>query len=123
RRLALSRRNVLPRSGEVRRAHPRPAVAALTTLLKRHRCRRRIDRGRASAGSSKRGGGEMPNHGVSESITGSQTRRTFLKRAGGGAISVLGGTLWRTGAAAAARLPKSPITNVIIACQENRSFD
>src|SRR5213080_1654430 len=64
----------------------------------------------------------MSNHGVGELITGAQTRRTFLRRAGGGAITVLGGTLWRTGAAAAAR-PKTPITNAIIACQENRSFD
>src|SRR5438067_4716995 len=64
----------------------------------------------------------MSNHGGGELITGAQTRRTFLRRAGGGAITVLGGTLWRTGAAAAAR-PKTPITNAIIACQENRSFD
>jgi phospholipase C len=65
----------------------------------------------------------MSNH-VGESIIGSQTRRTFLKHAGGGAIAVLGGTLWRTGAAAAARPPRQvPVTNVIIACQENRSFD
>src|SRR5262249_3628130 len=76
-------------------------------------------------GSAAHRGGDMSNHDVGGSIMGSQTRRTLLRRAGGGAIAVLGGTLWRTGAAAATRPPQPPvpIKNVIIACQENRSFD
>jgi phospholipase C len=62
-----------------------------------------------------------------EPMAGAHTRRTLLKRAGGASIAVLGGTLWRTGAAAAAArspsAPSTPIKHLIIACQENRSFD
>ncbi len=54
-------------------------------------------------------------------------RRTFVKRAGAGAVAVLGGSLYATAPAAAraraARTNGIPITNVIISCQENRSFD
>ena len=69
----------------------------------------------------------MSEHDVDELFNGSQTRQTFLKRAGGAGIAILGGTLWRTGAAAAAArtAPKvsTPLKHLIIACQENRSFD
>ena len=68
----------------------------------------------------------MSDHDVVEPLAGSQTRRTFLKRAGGAGIAILGGTLWRTGAAAAAARTaknKTPIDHLVIACQENRSFD
>src|SRR6266516_748038 len=55
------------------------------------------------------------------------TRQSFLKRAGAAGIAVLGGTLWRTAPAAARarRVAKvnTPIEHVVIACQENRSFD
>src|SRR6266702_5854171 len=53
------------------------------------------------------------------------TRRSFLERTG--AIALLGGTLWRTAPAAARarRVAKvdTPIDHLVIACQENRSFD
>jgi phospholipase C len=55
------------------------------------------------------------------------TRRSFLKRAGAAGVAVLGGTLWRTSPAAARgrRVAKvdTPIKHLVIACQENRSFD
>jgi phospholipase C len=55
------------------------------------------------------------------------TRETFLRRAGAATVSVLGGTLWATGAAAAAarrgQAVDSPIDHLVIACQENRSYD
>jgi phospholipase C len=53
------------------------------------------------------------------------TRGTFLRRAGG--VALLGGALWATAPAAARarRVGKAdtPLRNVIISCQENRSFD
>jgi phospholipase C len=55
------------------------------------------------------------------------TRRTFLRRAGAGAVTVLGGSLYATAPAAARarRVQKveTPLGHVIIDCQENRSFD
>jgi phospholipase C len=55
------------------------------------------------------------------------TRRTFLKRAGGGAVAILGGSLYATAPAAArarrVRQVDTPLRHVIISCQENRSFD
>jgi phospholipase C len=55
------------------------------------------------------------------------TRQSFLKRAGAAGVAVLGGTLWRTAPAAARarRVAKvdTPIEHLVIACQENRSFD
>jgi phospholipase C len=55
------------------------------------------------------------------------TRQSFLKRAGAAGVAVLGGTLWRTAPAAARarRVVKveTPIKQLVIACQENRSFD
>src|SRR5712691_5235159 len=55
------------------------------------------------------------------------TRQSFLTRAGVAGIAVLGGTLWRTAPAAARarRVAKmdTPIKHLVIACQENRSFD
>jgi phospholipase C len=51
------------------------------------------------------------------------TRGTFLRR--GGAV-VLGGTLWANAPAAArarGRRSDAPIRNLVISCQENRSFD
>ena len=55
------------------------------------------------------------------------TRRSFLKRAGAAGAAVLGGTLWATAPAAArarrvARVD-TPIEHLVIACQENRSYD
>src|SRR2546430_3458502 len=55
------------------------------------------------------------------------TRKSFLKRAGAAGVAVLGGTLWRTAPAAArarrvARVD-TPVEHLVIACQENRSFD
>ena len=56
---------------------------------------------------------------------GSLTRRTFLKGAAGAAVA--GRTLWATAPAAAQalRVPQvdTPIEHLVIACQENRSFD
>src|SRR2546427_12953020 len=55
------------------------------------------------------------------------TRRTLLKRAGVGAVAVLGGSLYATAPAAAraqrVRKGDTPLGHVIISCQENRSFD
>jgi phospholipase C len=55
------------------------------------------------------------------------TRRSFLERSGAAGVALLGGTLWRT-APAAARARRvsrvdTPIEHLVIACQENRSFD
>jgi phospholipase C len=55
------------------------------------------------------------------------TRRTFLRRTGAAGAAVLGGTLWATAPAAARarRVAKvdTPIEHLVIACQENRSYD
>jgi phospholipase C len=55
------------------------------------------------------------------------TRREFLEKAGAAGLAVAGGTLWATAPAAAQarRVAKvdSPIEHLVIACQENRSFD
>src|SRR5215216_8168068 len=54
----------------------------------------------------------------------SLTRGEFLKRTGAAGVAVAGGTLWATGPAAArARRHRAPISNLVISCQENRSFD
>src|SRR3954464_9722335 len=57
----------------------------------------------------------------------SLTRGDFLKRAGAAGVSVAGGTLWATGPAAARAGGRGghppPIRNLVISCQENRSFD
>jgi phospholipase C len=54
-------------------------------------------------------------------------RRTFLKGAGAAGIAVAGGTLWATAPAAAqarrTTAVDTPIRHLVIACQENRSFD
>src|ERR1700731_465381 len=54
------------------------------------------------------------------------TRETFLKKSGAAGAAVLGGSLWATSPAARARGGRrggSPIRNLVISCQENRSFD
>jgi len=55
------------------------------------------------------------------------TRGEFLKRAAVAGVTVAGGTLWATAPAAAraARVGRveTPIEHLVIACQENRSFD
>jgi phospholipase C len=55
------------------------------------------------------------------------TRRTFLRKAGAAGVAVAGGTLWATSPAAARarRVAQvdTPIEHLVIACQENRSFD
>jgi phospholipase C len=55
------------------------------------------------------------------------TRRTFVSKTGAAGAAVLGGSLWATSPAAARarRLGqrKPPIRNLVISCQENRSFD
>jgi phospholipase C len=55
------------------------------------------------------------------------TRDAFLKRTGAAGAAVLGGSLWATAPAAARARgrgrPKPPIRNLVISCQENRSFD
>src|SRR3954447_23063184 len=63
----------------------------------------------------------------SEVFVHALTRRSFLERAGAAGVALLGGTLWRTAPAAARarRVSKvdTPIEHLVIACQENRSFD
>ena len=55
------------------------------------------------------------------------TRTEFLKRAAAAGVTVAGGTLWATAPAAAQarRTPgvETPLEHLVIACQENRSFD
>jgi phospholipase C len=55
------------------------------------------------------------------------SRRTFLKGAGAAGVAVAGGTLWKTAPAAAqakrVAAVDTPIEHLVIACQENRSFD
>jgi phospholipase C len=55
------------------------------------------------------------------------TRGTFLKKTGAAGIAVAGGTLWATAPAAArarrVAKAKTPIKQLIVSCQENRSFD
>ena len=68
----------------------------------------------------------MPNDRSHVSRAG-LTRRTFLERAGIGAVAVLGGSLYATAPAAArarrTRQVETPLRHVIISCQENRSLD
>jgi phospholipase C len=58
---------------------------------------------------------------------GEVTRRTFLRGTGAAGVALAGGTLWATAAAAAkarrVAAVDSPIKHLVIACQENRSFD
>jgi phospholipase C len=58
---------------------------------------------------------------------GRVTRTEFLKRAAVAGVAVAGGTLWATAPAAARarRVPavETPLQHLVIACQENRSFD
>jgi phospholipase C len=52
------------------------------------------------------------------------TRNAFLRRSGAAGAALLGGSLWETGPVAArARRRDPPIRNLVICCQENRSFD
>lgn len=53
------------------------------------------------------------------------TRGVFLRKTGAAGAAVLGGSLWATSPAAARarRGRKPPIRNLVISCQENRSFD
>ena len=55
------------------------------------------------------------------------TRTEFLKRAAAAGVTIAGGTLWATAPAAAQarRTPgvETPLEHLVIACQENRSFD
>lgn len=52
------------------------------------------------------------------------TRKAFLRRSGAAGAALLGGSLWATAPVAArARRADPPIRNLLICCQENRSFD
>jgi phospholipase C len=54
------------------------------------------------------------------------SRRTFLKKTSAAGIAILGGTIWPTAVAAArARRPyeRTPLTTLVISCQDNRTFD
>ena len=55
------------------------------------------------------------------------TRGEFLKRTGAAGAAVAGGSVWATAPAAARGRGrgrrKAPIKNLVISCQENRSFD
>jgi phospholipase C len=55
------------------------------------------------------------------------TRSKFLKKSGAAGAAVLGGSVWATSPAAArarqGHRDRSPIRNLVISCQENRSFD
>ena len=52
------------------------------------------------------------------------TRKTFLQRSGAAGAALLGGSVWATAPVAArARRADPPIRNLVICCQENRSFD
>src|SRR3954453_8845692 len=52
------------------------------------------------------------------------TRKAFLRRSGAAGAALLGGSVWATAPVAArARRADPPIRNLVICCQENRSFD
>ena len=52
------------------------------------------------------------------------TRRTFLKGSAAAGVAVAGGAAWTTAIQPRrARAADTPIEHIIIACQENRSFD
>ena len=56
------------------------------------------------------------------------TRKAFLQRSGAASVALLGGSVWATAPAAArarrrGRRGDPPIRNLVISCQENRSFD
>src|SRR5262245_48009060 len=69
----------------------------------------------------------MTVHDRARSDARTYTREAFLGKAGAAAVAVAGGTLWATAPAAArarrATKVDSPIDHLVIACQENRSFD
>jgi phospholipase C len=58
---------------------------------------------------------------------GAITRRRFLEGAGAAGVAIAGATVWRTAPAAAqarrVAAVDTPIRHLVIACQENRSFD
>jgi phospholipase C len=58
---------------------------------------------------------------------GGFTRTEFVKRAAVAGVTIAGGTLWATAPAAAQARRRSavetPLEHLVIACQENRSFD
>ena len=65
------------------------------------------------------------SHGDRDPFRDGVSRRTFIK--GAGAVAVLGGSLYAT-APAAARARRvaqvdTPLSNLVISCAENRSFD
>jgi len=64
---------------------------------------------------------------MAESLSRGLTRRSFVQRSAAAGVTILGGTLWATGPAAArasrTRKVDTPIEHLIISCQENRSFD
>ena len=66
--------------------------------------------------------GERPTDGPAR-----LTRRAFLRRSGAAGAALLGGSVWATGTVAArarrAAPADPPIRTLVIACQENRSFD
>jgi phospholipase C len=68
----------------------------------------------------------MP-HDRQDLLSGRFTRRTFVKRTGAGAAAVLGGSLYATGPAGArarrVQKAQTPIKQILISLQENRSFD
>ena len=56
------------------------------------------------------------------------TRKAFLRRSGAAGVALLGGSVWATAPAAArarrqGRPEETPLRHLVIACQENRSFD
>ena len=52
------------------------------------------------------------------------SRRTFLKGSAAAGAAVAGGSLWTTALhPSRARAADTPIEHIIVACQENRSFD
>src|SRR3954466_9502186 len=52
------------------------------------------------------------------------TRKAFLRRSGAAGAALLGGSVWATAPVAArARRADPAIRNLVICCQENRSFD
>jgi phospholipase C len=57
----------------------------------------------------------------------SLTRSEFLRKSGGASAAVLAGSLWATAPSAARGRRRgrreAPISNLVISCQENRSFD
>ena len=80
------------------------------------------ERSPARAAASRPSSSETPADG-----SGGLTRKAFLRHSGVAGAALLGGSVWATASVAARARQTAPaapvIRNLVISCQENRSFD